>query len=75
MGDLRRALTRLEAGYDDEGVYVWEKGEQRLSYLLRLAATQVAPIPDEIGRRMDSIPDSARIMTVLLTAESANQPP
>jgi hypothetical protein len=66
VGELRRRLGTLRAGYDDAGVYVWTDAEPRLSYLLRLRASALLPSPDDIAQHPELIPDSARVRTVIL---------
>ncbi len=66
VGELRRKLGRLNAGYDDAGVYVWSQRAPNLSFLLRLRVTQLVASPDDIAQHPELVPDSATVCTVVL---------
>jgi hypothetical protein len=67
MRDIRARSGRLSASHDDAGVYVWESDSQRgFSYLLWFNATEFFPSPDDVVQRIDAIPDSARVRSIIL---------
>ena len=68
VGEIRRKLTGVLAGYDGIDVYVWSDDEPNISYIVDVEAWDLSPSPDDIFDNPGLIPDGAVVKEMIFSS-------
>lgn len=65
VSDLLDRFGALRAGYDDDGVYVWQPDSKSISYLIELSEPLPLASPDDVRDNPAAIPGESTVRELL----------